>query len=298
MNKNMKEIRKLMTTLAVFLLVASTAAALPSATNIVINDASGNPNTFVSVPVNITNVLNESIAGVVLDISFDSSVINLTANRVEKGALTSAWDSPSFNPANGRLSIVFTGEGTEIPVGSSGSIVILNFSVVGAPGTSSVMNIDSVQLSNITGDIGTASTVSGTFTVPGGQVGELTSIVISPSATTTLTVGGTQQFMATANDQNDNPMSGINISWTSSNLTVGTVSPSNATTGADGKASAIFSSIATGEAMIEAANGSLADSAFVTVIKEIPNGVPEFSGIILPIASIMGLIFILLRRKK
>ena len=104
--------------------------------------------------------------------------------------------------------------------------------------------------------------------------------------------------MATANDQNDNPMSGINISWTSSNLTVGTVSPSNAITGSDGKASAIFSSITTGEAMIEAANGSLADSAFVTVIKEIPNGVPEFSGIILPIASIMGLIFILLRRKK
>lgn len=298
MNKNIKEIRKLMTTLAVFLLVASTAAAIPSATNIVINDASGNPNTFVNVPVNITNVLNEPIAGIVLDISYDSSVINLTASSVEKGTLTSAWDSPNFNPANGLLSIVYHGAGTEIPVASSGSIVVLNFSVVGAPGTSSVMNINAIQLSNIAGDIGTASAVNGTFTVPGGQVGDLTSIVISPSATTTLTVGGTQQFMATANDQNDNPMSGINISWTSSNLTVGTVSPSNAITGADGKASAIFSSITTGEAMIEAANGSLADSALVTVIKEIPNGVPEFSGIILPIAAIMGVILFLLRRKK
>jgi hypothetical protein len=162
----MKEIRKSMTILAVFLLVASTAAALPTATNIVINDASGNPNTFVNVPVNITNVLNEPIAGIVLDISFNSSVINLTANRVEKGDLTSAWDSPSFNPANGRLSIVFKGAGTEIPVGSSGSIVILNFSVVGAPG-SSVMNINAIQLSNKDGDIGTASAENGTFTIPG-----------------------------------------------------------------------------------------------------------------------------------
>jgi len=296
MNKNMKEIRKLMTTLAVFLLVASTAAALPSATNIVINDASGNPGTFVNVPVNITNVLNESIAGIVLDITFDSSVINLTANRVEKGALTSTWDSPSFNPVNGRLSIVFTGEGTEIPVGSSGSIVILNFSVVGAPGAFSTMNIDTIQLSNIAGDIGTASADNGIFTIPGGEVGELNSIEISPS-TTTLNVGDNKQFVATAWDQNDNPVPGVNISWTSSNLSVGTVSPMNAITGADGKASAIFSAIAIGEAMINATNGSLMDSAIVNVIKgEI--SVPEFSSFILPFAAIMGLILILLRRKK
>ncbi len=47
--------------------------AQPTATNFGVNDAFGDQNTFILVPVNITNVQNGPIAGIIFDISFDSS---------------------------------------------------------------------------------------------------------------------------------------------------------------------------------------------------------------------------------
>jgi hypothetical protein len=66
--------------------------------------------------------------------------------------------------------------------------------------------------------------------VPPSTTPVLTGIVVSPSSAT-MTAGENQKFNATAKDQNGNPMSGINISWTSSNLAVGVISPSNGITG-------------------------------------------------------------------
>lgn len=164
MEKNIKEIRKLTIALTVLVLFISTASAQPKAAYFGVNDVSGYLNTFVLIPVNITNVQNESIVGIVFDISFDPSVINLTKDHVQKGDLTSGWNSPNLNPANGRISIVFGSSGTEIPIGGSGSVVILNFSVVGTPGAKSALNISAIQLSGLEGVLGTASAKNGTFT--------------------------------------------------------------------------------------------------------------------------------------
>ena len=160
-----KKNRKIIMAISVLVLAVSITSAQPMAINIGVSDTHGNPNTFVLVPVNITNVQNESIVGIVFDISFDPSSINLTKNHVQKGYLTSAWDSPSLNPANGRISIVFGGSGTEIPINGSGSVVVLNFSVVGAPGAKSALNISGIQLSGLEGALGTASANNGTFTI-------------------------------------------------------------------------------------------------------------------------------------
>ena len=96
----------------------------------------------------------------------------------------------------------------------------------------------------------------------------LTTITVSPS-TAALSIGDTPVFTATALDQNDLPMEGINITWTSSDMAVGTVSPENVITGADGTVTTIFTAIAVGTAMVNATNGSVSGSADVTVSEEV-----------------------------
>lgn len=82
--------------------------------------------------------------------------------------------------------------------------------------------------------------------------------------------GDITQIIATTSDQYGNRMAGINISWTVSNSTVGSVNPLNAITGADGKATTTFISRSVGNAMINATNGSVKGSASVTVNQVVP----------------------------
>lgn len=91
----------------------------------------------------------------------------------------------------------------------------------------------------------------------------LTSILVSPS-TATLIVGGTQQFTASTKDQNGTPMAGINISWMSSNTTVGNITPSNSITDANGKASATFTALVSGIVTVNATNGTVTGNVSVT----------------------------------
>lgn len=92
----------------------------------------------------------------------------------------------------------------------------------------------------------------------------LTTIAVSP-ATATLDIAGTQVFTATALDQNGSPMSGIDISWTSSNTSVGDVTPASATTDAGGNATTTFIASDTGAVTVTAANGTTSGTASVTV---------------------------------
>ncbi len=161
--------RKLILSVAVLMMAVSTSLAQPTATNFGVDDTSGNQNTFLEVPVNITNVQNAPVAGIRFFISFDSNIINLTSEGVKRGDLTSTWDAPLFNPVNGGIVIIFEGIGTEIPVGSSGSVIILNFSVIGIPGEKSAMNVSGIELSDLYGNLGTAPAKNGTFTITGGQ---------------------------------------------------------------------------------------------------------------------------------
>jgi len=163
----LKGTRVLAAPLAVLILFISIASSQPMAADFGVDDTFGYPDTFSEVPINIIYVQNESVAGIVFDISFDPGVIALNEESVQKGNLTSAWDLPSLNPANGRISIVFGGNGTEIPTGESGSVIILNFSVIGSHGAKSPINISKIQLSGLEGTLGTASSKNGTFTIEG-----------------------------------------------------------------------------------------------------------------------------------
>ena len=76
-------------------------------------------------------------------------------------------------------------------------------------------------------------------------------------------VGSTQEFTATAKDQYGSEMSGVVITWTSSNTTVGTVNPGESTTGSGAKTT--FTALATGTTTVKAENGTVNDTAEVTV---------------------------------
>ncbi|MFU8766931.1 MAG: Ig-like domain-containing protein [Candidatus Methanoperedens sp.] len=102
---------------------------------------------------------------------------------------------------------------------------------------------------------------------PSVAASELTEIMVSPS-TAALVVNATQMLTATAFDQNNIPMSGINITWASDNMTVGNVDPLNSTTDADGNASTTFTAGAAGSAMVTAMNDTITGSANITVTAE------------------------------
>jgi uncharacterized protein YjdB len=85
-----------------------------------------------------------------------------------------------------------------------------------------------------------------------------TTIAVSPLSGA-VTVGGTQQFAATVKDQNGNVMSGLTISWSSSNSAVASVNASGLATG-----------VSAGSATIKAAYGTLSASASLSVAAPAP----------------------------
>ena len=126
-----------------------------------VDNATGYKNTFVIVPVNITNT-HDNISGFEFTIQYDTNVINLTG--VDNGELTSDYWLIVVKQVN-----TIGGVGPYIPVNSSGSVALLNFSVLGEPGTMTWLNITNITLSNITGKPGAARPKNGTFTVAGAQ---------------------------------------------------------------------------------------------------------------------------------
>ena len=188
-----------------------------------VNDTSGASGTYVLVPVNITNVQNGPIAGIGFDILYNDSVI--TAVGIQAGDLTTDWDWGLSGYANypwgTAVALVFNGLGTEIGDGSTGSVVLLNFSVVGAPGTTSRMNLSNIQLSDLNGNVGTAPAKNGTFTVTGaanitGTTGEV-NCSIEPNVTVALYNKTTGNKVAeTTSDTNGNytiTVPGFGIYW-------------------------------------------------------------------------------------
>lgn len=110
----------------------------------------------------------------------------------------------------------------------------------------------------------TATATAGTSTVMGTALltvtlpppnPVLTSIVVSP-ASPTVSIGGTQQFMANGFDQFGNPFSILpsSVSWSSSNAAVGTINGSG-----------LFSALAVGTSTITATSGNISGSALATV---------------------------------
>ena len=152
--------------LSVFVAATLPASASATADNFGVEDASGYKNTYVLVPVNITNVHSESIVGIEFEFLYDSSVINLAG--IQKGALISQWSDPVKKGTKGDYVIAIVGAlSTAITNGSNGSIVVLNFSVIGESSETSRMDLTNIKLVNTTFESGTVPAKNGTFTVEG-----------------------------------------------------------------------------------------------------------------------------------
>lgn len=163
--------------IALFLVAALIpVSAQPAADSFGVNDAGGTPGTQVLIPVKITNVKNGSILGIIFNIAYDKSVINITT--VVRGDLTSDWNVLDFNnDFEGGTRVTLAGPSAfGIPNGSSGSVALLNFSVertADRVGYSHI-TVSDIQLSDPEGNLGTAPARNGLFyvagiTTPGGS---------------------------------------------------------------------------------------------------------------------------------
>jgi PGF-CTERM protein len=123
-------------------------------------NATGNPGDYVLVPVDITNVKNGPIMVIGLRLSYNTSVLNLVG--VEFGDLTK---KEGWVLTIGKKVILDTGGDNAMLNGSTGSIVLLNFSVIGKPGETSYMNLTDIALVNTPYQGGTAPAKNGTFSI-------------------------------------------------------------------------------------------------------------------------------------
>ena len=135
---------------------------LPTAESLGVEDASGRSGTYVEVPVNIANIANGPVLGIGFRVDYDESVLNLT--KIGRGDLTSEW---TLQLGEGRHTIVTATAESEYALsnGSSGSVVLLNFTVIGSPGDTSPVNLTLIELSNLNGKVGTAPAKNGMFYV-------------------------------------------------------------------------------------------------------------------------------------
>ncbi len=136
----------------------------PTADYLELPNASGMTGTYVEVPVNIINVQNGPIQGIRFDVDYDESVLDMM--DISSGDLTSTWTRMKLGDDGHTIVIATDNTNDALPDGSSGSIVLLNFSVLGSPGDTSPMNLSAIELSNPDGEVGTAPAKNGTFTVP------------------------------------------------------------------------------------------------------------------------------------
>jgi len=136
---------------------------MPAADNLGVEDATGRSGSYVTVPVNITNVKNGPVQGIRIRVDYNESVLNLT--NISEGNLTLNWTHLQLGEDRHTMTIATSYTGDAIPNGSSGSVVLLNFHVPGSSGDKSPMNLSLIELSNPYGEVGTAPAKNGTFTV-------------------------------------------------------------------------------------------------------------------------------------
>ncbi|KAF5437424.1 Cohesin domain-containing protein [Candidatus Methanophagaceae archaeon] len=204
------KVLKVVLVAAIALSILVSASADPSADSFGVDDASGYNNASVAVPVsvNITEVKDGPVPSLIFDISYDNSVINVT--DVQNGTLTSDWDTPAYCNHEGGTKVAIVYDSVDehaIQNVSTGSVVVLNFSVIGEAGDTSEMNLSNIQLAEGSPDyqIGTAPAKNGTFTVqlsdetPGkitGQIKTITGIAMA-GVTVTLTANDSSVVLET-----------------------------------------------------------------------------------------------------
>ena len=152
--------------LSITALIIPALAQVQMADSLGVDDASGSPGSYVEVPVIINNTKNGPIESMGFYIEYDKSVINLTAERIKTGDLTSDWLCMPEIGEDKDLIMLAGILGTPIANGSTGSVVILNFSVIGNEGDSSPINITEIRMKNVAEEEGTAPAKNATFSIP------------------------------------------------------------------------------------------------------------------------------------
>ena len=110
------------------------------------------------------------------------------------------------------------------------------------------------------GDSGPTSPTPSTPTTPAPPPAPVaTSITVTPSSHTLATIGLTVQLTATVRDQNNNPMTGQTVTWTSANTAVATVSGSG-----------LVTAVSNGTSQITARSGNVSGTASITVAEPVP----------------------------
>ena len=157
--------------LSVFAMVMSATAVVQMAEELGVNDAMGNSGDYVEVPVNITSTMNGPIEVIGFHIRYDKTVLNLTEDRISAGVLTSTGCMEFHTIGIEEDNIRFVCINNGIPNESTDSVAVLNFSVIGAPGTTSDMNLTGISMKNEDEDVGfipADGVKNGTFTVDAG----------------------------------------------------------------------------------------------------------------------------------
>jgi PKD repeat protein len=133
-----------------------------------VNDTSEISGTYVQVPVNIVDVTTGPIQTIKFDVLYNESILNLNSNdpkTLQPGTLTDAGWWFMLGSNNHSITLTTAWQSLAIPDGSTGSVVMLNFSVIGAPGTTSYMDISEIEFANTESELGTAPIGNGTFSV-------------------------------------------------------------------------------------------------------------------------------------
>jgi len=140
------------------------AAIIKMADSFGVDDANGNPNTYVLVPVTITNVINGPIQTIKFDVVYDTNI--MTLKKITPGDLTLGWANINLGLNKKSVTLNTSSDLSKaISDGSSGVIVLLNFSIKNKPGNLSWINITKIDFANVALQGGNASARNGTFTV-------------------------------------------------------------------------------------------------------------------------------------
>ncbi len=192
--------------------------------------------------------------------TLDSIVVSPSSASLSVGG-TQAFNATAFNDTTPMPGVNVSWTVTNATVGSvpaSSYGLTDEFGNVTVTFTASEAGTTSVNATN--GTINGSASV----TVTAIPLLTLTSIVVSPSSAT-LNVSETQAFNATALNGSSTPMPGVNVSWTVTNATVGSVSSSSGITDAYGNVTVTFTASEAGTTSVNATNGIINGSASVTV---------------------------------
>jgi hypothetical protein len=218
---------------------------------------SGQTGTTVNLPITF-NPGSTSVAGLQFNLTLPAG---LSAGTVAAGSVvTAAGKSISSNLSGNVLSVIVFGlNQTTIGAGSLATIP-LTIAAGTAAGTLA-LPISAAVYTNAAGApiaAGASTNGSVTVTAPPPPAPVLTSIALTP-VSATIAAAGTQQFTATAKDQFGANMSGVIVSWASSNPSAAVVSASGMATGKNTGASTLTSNITA------SASGVTSNAAVLTV---------------------------------